>query len=182
MLANFTLTQWVHLCLQNSTQDMSLMWIWKDLSPVSTNVEVSEIKFHRIFNEWDRIEKLRAFTQHELRKRLTVAIQLGSCGHCNTMFEAMGSFYQYCPCQGACPVLIEERIQSGTIKRKLDEARKQYIEKFTLLSICVNVNGGNSTRLMCRYRKDWENHSHTSSQWVRTGYWKNEISRIFWVR
>ena len=27
------------------------------------------------------------------------------CGHCNTVFEAMGCFYHYCPCQEARPSL-----------------------------------------------------------------------------
>ena len=138
MLANFTLTQCVHRCLQESTQDMSLMWISKDLSPVSTNVEVSEIKFHRIFNEWDRIEKLRAFTQQELRKSLTVPMQIGFCGHSNSMFETMGCFYHCCPCQEAGPTLTEKPIQSGTKKREMYEMRKEHIgEKgYTVVEKC----------------------------------------------
>ena len=27
----------------------------------------------------------------------------GICYHCNTVFEAMGCYYNYCPCQGARP-------------------------------------------------------------------------------
>ena len=32
------------------------------------------------------------------------------CGHCNTVLEAMGCYYHYCPCQEARPALIEEKI------------------------------------------------------------------------
>ena len=30
------------------------------------------------------------------------------CGHCNTVFEAMGCYYHYCPCQEARPSLTEK--------------------------------------------------------------------------
>ena len=43
MLANFTLTQCFNLCLQDFTQGISLMQIWKDSSPVGTNLEVLKI-------------------------------------------------------------------------------------------------------------------------------------------
>ena len=35
----------------------------------------------------------------------------GFCEHCNTVFEAMGCYYHYCPCQEARPSLTEEEIQ-----------------------------------------------------------------------
>ena len=38
----------------------------------------------------------------------------GFCGHCNSVFEAMGCYYQYCPCQEARPALTEGDIQLGT--------------------------------------------------------------------
>ena len=53
----------------------------------------------------------------------------GFCGHCNTVLEAMGCFYHYCPCQEARAVLTEQVIQRGTKKREMDEMRKQYIEE-----------------------------------------------------
>ena len=40
----------------------------------------------------------------------------GFCAHCNTVFEAMGCFYHYCPCQEARPSLIEEDIKRGNKK------------------------------------------------------------------
>ena len=35
----------------------------------------------------------------------------GFCSHCNTVFEAMGCFYHFCPCQELHPSLTEEDIQ-----------------------------------------------------------------------
>ena len=50
----------------------------------------------------------------------------GFCGRCNTVFEAMGRYYQYCPCQAARFSFTEQEIQRGFRKRELDELRKQY--------------------------------------------------------
>ena len=53
----------------------------------------------------------------------------GFCTHCNTVFEAMGSFYHYCACQEALPSLTEEDIERGNKKGELDQMRKQYIKE-----------------------------------------------------
>ena len=44
----------------------------------------------------------------------------GLCSHCNTVFEAMGCFYHFCPCRELRPSLTEEDIQRGRKKRELD--------------------------------------------------------------
>ena len=49
----------------------------------------------------------------------------GFCAHCKTVFEAMGCFYHYCPCQEARPSLTEEDIRRGNKKREMDQIRKQ---------------------------------------------------------
>ena len=49
----------------------------------------------------------------------------GSCGHWNTVSEAIGCLYQYCPYQASGPALTEEEIQRGIEKRELAELRKQ---------------------------------------------------------
>ena len=51
------------------------------------------------------------------------------CSHYNTVFEAMGCFYHFCPCQELRPSLTEEDIQRGSKKRKLDALRRRYIEE-----------------------------------------------------
>ena len=39
------------------------------------------------------------------------------CAHCNFVFEALGCFYQYCPCQEARRSLNQEDIEGGNKKR-----------------------------------------------------------------
>ena len=53
----------------------------------------------------------------------------GFCAHCNTVFEAMGCFYRYCPCREARPSLTEEDIERGNKKREMDQMRKQCIKE-----------------------------------------------------
>ena len=51
------------------------------------------------------------------------------CFHCNTVFEAMGCFYHFCPCQELHPSLTEEDIQRSSKKRELDVFRRHYIQE-----------------------------------------------------
>ena len=51
------------------------------------------------------------------------------CSHCSTVFEAMGCFYHFCPCQELRPSLTEEDIQRGSKKRELDALRRYYIQE-----------------------------------------------------
>ena len=53
----------------------------------------------------------------------------GICYHCNTVFEAMGCYYHYCPCQEARPSLTDTDIERGVKKRQQDEMRRDYIQK-----------------------------------------------------
>ena len=53
----------------------------------------------------------------------------GFCSHCNTVFEAMGCFPHFCPCQGLRPSLTEEDNQRGSKKRELDTMRRHYIQE-----------------------------------------------------
>ena len=57
------------------------------------------------------------------------------CSHCNTVFEAMGYFYHFCPCQQFRPPLTEEDIKRGSRKRELDESRQGFIQEkgFTVM-------------------------------------------------
>ena len=41
----------------------------------------------------------------------------GICYHCNTVSEAMGCYYHYCPCQEARPSLTDTDIERGVKKR-----------------------------------------------------------------
>ena len=53
----------------------------------------------------------------------------GICYHCNTVFEAMGCYYHYCPCQEALPSLTDTDIDRGIKKRQEDEMRRGYIQQ-----------------------------------------------------
>ena len=53
----------------------------------------------------------------------------GFCSHCNTVFEAVDSFYHFCPCQELRPSLTEEDIQRGSKKRELNALRRHYIQE-----------------------------------------------------
>ena len=53
----------------------------------------------------------------------------GFCCHCNTVLEAMGCFYHFCPCQELRLSLTEEVIQRGSKKRQLDALRRHYIQE-----------------------------------------------------
>ena len=45
--------------------------------------------------------------------------------HCNTVFEAMGCFYHFCPCQEVRPSLTDVDIQCCSKKIELDALRRQ---------------------------------------------------------
>ena len=53
----------------------------------------------------------------------------GFCLHCNTVFEAMGWFYHFCPCQELRSSLTEEDIQRGSKRREIDALRRHYIQE-----------------------------------------------------
>ena len=51
------------------------------------------------------------------------------CYHCNTVFEAVGCYFHYCPCQEARPSLTDNKIMRGIKKREQDQMRKEYIQQ-----------------------------------------------------
>ena len=53
----------------------------------------------------------------------------GICNHCNTVFEAMGCYFHYCPCQEARPSLTDNEIMREIKKREQDQMRKEYIQQ-----------------------------------------------------
>ena len=61
----------------------------------------------------------------------------GFCSHCNTVFEAIGCFYHFCPCQELRPSLTEEDIKRGSRRRELGELRRSYIHEkgFTFIEM-----------------------------------------------
>ena len=53
----------------------------------------------------------------------------GICNHCNTVFEAMGCFFHYCPCQEALSSLTDNEMMKGIEKREQNQMRKKYIQQ-----------------------------------------------------
>ena len=49
----------------------------------------------------------------------------GICNHCNTIFEALGCYFHYCPCQEARPSSTDNEIMRGIKKREQDQMRKE---------------------------------------------------------
>ena len=73
--------------------------------------------------------KIESFYTTGTQKKIDYFKLDGFCAHCKTVFEAMGCFYHYCPCQEARPSLTEEDIERGNKKTEMDQMRKQYIKK-----------------------------------------------------
>ena len=72
--------------------------------------------------------RIESFYTLRTQKNIDCFKAVGFCGHSNTVFQARGCFYLYCPCQKARPALTEEEVQRGIKRRKRNEMRKQYIE------------------------------------------------------
>ena len=53
----------------------------------------------------------------------------GICYHCNIVFEAMGCYFHYCPCQETRLSLTDTDIERGVKKRQQDEMRRDYIQQ-----------------------------------------------------
>ena len=73
--------------------------------------------------------KIESFYTTGTQKKIGCFKVDGFCAHCKTVFEAMGCFYHYCPCQEARPSLTDEDIESGNKKREMDQMKKQYIKE-----------------------------------------------------
>ena len=52
--------------------------------------------------------EIQSFSTTCREKKIDFFIVDGFCSHCNTVFEAMGCFYHFCPCQELPPFFIEE--------------------------------------------------------------------------
>ena len=53
----------------------------------------------------------------------------GFCGHCQTIFEALGCYYHFCLCRETQANLSEDEFEFGIRKRESDKLRKLYLEK-----------------------------------------------------
>ena len=70
--------------------------------------------------------EIESFFTTGRQKKMDCSSFHGFCSHCNTVFEAMGCFYHFCPCQELRPSLTEEDIQGGSKKREVNALRRHY--------------------------------------------------------
>ena len=73
--------------------------------------------------------EIERFLKTSRKKKIDCFSVDGFCSHCNTVFEAMGCFYHFWPCQELRPLLTEEDIQRGSKRRELDALRRHYIQE-----------------------------------------------------
>ena len=52
------------------------------------------------------------------QKKIDCSGVYGDCYHCNTVFEAMGCYFHYCPCRESRPSLTHNKILTGLKKRE----------------------------------------------------------------
>ena len=68
--------------------------------------------------------EIQSFFRTGRQKKIDSFSVHGFCSDCNTVFEAMGCFYHFCPCQELRPSLTEKDIRRGSKKRELDALRR----------------------------------------------------------
>ena len=103
----------------------------------SRNTKVQgRIEFERLkiwsshtFKQPELNAKLRVTTQQEHRKKMIALMLMIFATICKTVFEAMGCYFQFCPCQEARPILTDADIKRGTKKSEMKELRKDYIRE-----------------------------------------------------
>ena len=64
---------------------------------------------------------------HKKQKRIGTYLVDGFCSHCNTVFEAMGCYFHFCPCQEEKPLLFED-LENGLKTRERDSDRREYLQ------------------------------------------------------
>ena len=102
------------------------MQICKVPSPVRTNLEVSKFWSRRVFNKSNWTVNLRASPQKEVRKTMTVSVQMGFVDIAK-VFEAVGCFYHYFLCQKVRRALTDKDNRRGTKQR--NEMQKPYVKE-----------------------------------------------------
>ena len=61
------------------------------------------------------------YTTGTPKKKTNCFIVNGYCNHCETVFEAMGWYFIFYPCQEARRSLTDDDIKRGTKKREMNE-------------------------------------------------------------
>ena len=122
--ASFILNLCVSPCQQDYTRDGNLTKNVIGLNINKTNPESLRIWLSHISKDKSLTVELGVSIPQDFQKKLIVSRQMVFCAHCNTVFEAMGCFYHYCPCQEARPSQTEKDIERGNKKREIDHMSK----------------------------------------------------------
>ena len=72
--------------------------------------------------------KIENFYTGDRQKKIDRFSVDGFCSNCNFVFESMGCFYHFCPCQELRPSVTEEDIKRGSGRKTLDEPRRGYLQ------------------------------------------------------
>ena len=116
MLVSFIPTQCVNQCHLACIRDRNTILKLRDSQLTKTNIAPLRIWFCHIFNKVDQIAKIESNVTTGRRKKVDCFSVGGIFYHCNTVFEAMGCYYHYCPCQEAHPSLTVTDIERGVKK------------------------------------------------------------------
>ena len=71
---------------------------------------------------------IESFITTGIQKKIDCFSADGFCAHCNTVFEAMGCYFHFCPCQETRSSLTDNQIEQGIKRREMDEMRRKYIK------------------------------------------------------
>ena len=99
------------------------------LTPPQIKTSSFEENGHVFFQRTRPDCKIESFYTTGRQKKINCFSGNGFCSHCNTVFETMGCFYHFCPCQKFHPSFTEEGIKRDSRKRELDELRRGSIDK-----------------------------------------------------
>ena len=75
--------------------------------------------FHQIRPDW----RIKSNVTTGKQKNVDCFSVDGVCNYCNTVFEAMGCYFHYCPCQETRPTLTDNAIMRGIKKREKKQMR-----------------------------------------------------------
>ena len=121
--------QCVKTCQQDCTQDGILNTVCKNSRLNITDLAILRTWSCLTTKKPDQKAELRASTHLEIKKKTDCFNVDGYCNHCKTVFEAMGCYYHFCPCQETRPSLSDEDIEKGNKRREMDDLRREYIRE-----------------------------------------------------
>ena len=129
MLVSFFPTQCVNQCQLDCIRNGSTILKLRDSQLAKTNLAPSRNLVLSYFLQGRSVCKIESIVTTGRQKKIDCFSLDGSCYHCNTVFEAMGCFCHYCPCQEARPSLIDTDIERGVMQRQQVEMRSDYIQR-----------------------------------------------------